>query len=241
MLTLTPVAGVVAGLASLISGDDLLAAFRVGFGAGGAFFVTWAIARELHPDRPWVAGVAAVVAPFGTLLGSPDLLAGGLAIVIPRIVGGTTGRAAHWIDIAVVLVLAGPLALRDPAPGVLVMAAMALALAAPLQDRRRLQLLVGAAGCLVLALGSLVLGGDLTNGSWNWLLIAGIGAGVLALLGPSRVETGTDRAGGTVDPRRIRAARFLVLAMAIGGSFTADPSFAVPLWTALAAVALRPT
>ena len=54
-------------------------------GAGGGTFLGWAIARELDPDRPWSAGVAAVLAFVVSFIGDPMLAVAGVALLASRI------------------------------------------------------------------------------------------------------------------------------------------------------------
>ena len=238
ILAAIPGVGVVAGLVTLVGGDGWAGAVRHGFSAGGIAFLTWTIARELHPDRPWVATVAVFVAPFGLLLGEPDLLASATVMLCARVVAGTTGRALHWFDVALISALAAPLAVRPTGSGVLTATAVAYAAVIPRQDRRRSRLVVVVATLALLA-----------GYAWWWVefgfdpepWLAGVAAlGLLSLLGPSSVAVGADRPGAVIEPRRVRAARGYALIAAVAAASTADPAAMAPVWAALAVVGVRP-
>jgi hypothetical protein len=238
ILAATPVLGALAGLATLIVGDGWGAAFGNGFAAGGAAFVAWALARELHPDRSGVAAVAAVVAPWGLLYIGPDLLASAVVLLAGRVLAGTTGRGLRWFDVAVFAAVSFPVAFRSSGPGVLTPAALAIGFVTILQDRRRMETAVTAAMLAGLAVLSwLRFDAALEFDPW---FVAPALLGLVALAGPGRVAVGTDRAGGTISPARVRAARALSLVSAAGVAAALPTSALAPVWAALAVVGLRP-
>ena len=235
----TPAAGVVAGVVTLLAGDGPATAVRHGFSAGGATFIAWAVVRELHPDRPVLAALAAVVAPLGLVAGDPDLLAAAVVLLGARVVAGTTGRAMRWVDVAIVGAVAFPVAMRPTGSGVLTSTAIALLAVLPVQDRRRLQLATGAvlvAGLAALGWWGFEAGFD--PDPWS---IAAAALGASSLMGPRRVTAGTDRSGGRISPRRVRAARGFALIAAAAAAVGSDPATMAPVWTALAATGSRPT
>lgn len=70
-----------------------------------ATFAAWALARELDPDRPTPAAVAALtVAPSTLLLGAPSPGALFVTMVAVRILVRSTGLPPKWTDLAVVTV-----------------------------------------------------------------------------------------------------------------------------------------
>jgi hypothetical protein len=238
VLAATPAIGALTGLATLVRGDGWGAAFANGFSAGGAAFVAWALARELHPDRTWVAAVAALVAPWGLLRTGPDLLASAAVLLGARVVAGTTGRGLRWFDVGLFAAVSLPVALRDSGPGVLTPAALALGLVAIRQDRRRLETGVTAAllaGFAVVAW----LRFDAQVDVDLWMLVPAV-LGLVALAGPGRVAVGTDRAGGTIASTRVRLARLLALVAASGSAVALPAAALAPVWASLTAVALRP-
>ena len=240
VLIATPVAGVVAGIVGLVRGESLATAAAWGVGAGGSAFLAWAIARELQPDRAWVATVATVLAPLGLVWHEPDLLASAVVLLVARAVAGTTGRWMRAADLALFAVVAAPVAFRPSGLGMLGVGAIGLALTA-VWDRRWVVPLVTAAlytaGAVTSALRH---DHSLLDGEPLLLLWIGGAAGVVSLLGPSRVEAGTDRRDGTIRPHRVRIARLGALVAATAVSITYEPAAMAPVWAALIATALRP-
>jgi hypothetical protein len=239
----TPVAGAIAGLVSLIRGDSLLDAVGWGFSSGGVAFLAWTIARELHPDRAWVAAVAFVIAPAGLAWGHPDLLASATVLLVARAVAGTTGLALRPADVVLLGAVGIPLVLRGSGPAALAIGAFGLALTRLWQDRRP-GVLFGAVGLYAAgAVAALVLvdtppGPDGTE----WILVwVGLVAGLVGLLGPGPVTAHEDRRDGD-GLRRIRvfAARVVALATAVAVAVTYEPAAMTPVWAALVATALRP-
>ncbi|MBI5158106.1 MAG: hypothetical protein HZA58_08885 [Acidimicrobiia bacterium] len=234
VLAVTPGAGLVAGVVTLLAGDGWEPAVRSGIGAGGLTFLAWALTRELHPDRVVLATVAAVLAPFALLIGDPDLLAAATVMLVARMVAGTTGRAIHWFDVALIVVIAAPVAWRVPGPGVLAASALAVALVISLQDRRRSRLAVASVVLAVLA-GYAWWRTDFVFESEIWMASVAVVA-ALAVVGPRHVAVGTDRLGGTVSPRRVQAARGYALIAAGAAAATADPAAMAAVWVALAVI-----
>lgn len=238
ILAFTPVAGAVAGAATLLLGDGWGAAVRNGFGAGGVAFLSWALTRELHPDRVVLATVAAVLAPFALLVGPPDLLAAATVMLVARVLAATTGRAIHWFDVALIVMIGAPVAWRAPGPGILAASAVAIALVIPLQVRRRSRLAV-ASGVLAVLAGYAWWRPDFVFEYEIWMAVMAVLA-VLAVFGPRHVEVGTDRPGGTMSPRRVQAARGYALVAAGAAATTAEPAAMAAVWVALAVVGMRP-
>jgi len=237
ILTVTPVAGIVAGVVTLLVGDGWGTAVRNGFGAGGLAFIAWALTRELHPDRVALATVAAIVAPFALLVGPPDLLAAATVMLVARVLAGTTGRAIHCFDVALIAAVAAPVAWRPTGPGVLTASAVALAAVIPLQDRRRSRL--AAAGTVLAGLAGYAwwrVDFEFSPDGWMFAVVV---LAALAVLGPRHVAAGTDRPGGTVSPRRVQAARGFALIAAAAAGFTADPAAMAAVWVALAVVGVE--
>jgi hypothetical protein len=206
----TPVAGVVAGSWALIAGSDLAGAVGYGIAAGGAAFLAWAAARELDPDRPGTAAVAALAAPWVVVLGRPSLLACALWLLAIRMVAGTTGVPPSRVDLAVIVALAGLVAARDDGlvPAAVGMAVVAVAALADSEGRRRL--LVGATvGCAGVAATSMLWGdtaAPLTPDGVTWLRLATI-AVLAAFSMRVTVRSETDRRPMAISTSRVRVAR----------------------------------
>ncbi|GAB4516705.1 MAG: hypothetical protein OHK0046_22480 [Anaerolineae bacterium] len=91
--------GVIAGILSLISGDDFLTAVVAGIFTGGATFLAWAFAREIDPDHDLSAFVAATFALAASLFLTPlHLLALGTLLILTRIVNRIVGPPAKLWD-----------------------------------------------------------------------------------------------------------------------------------------------
>jgi len=73
--------------------------------APGHAFVNWALLREIDPDHPWTALLAAAGTGVWVLAGGPymSLLALGAVMLAARIVSETTGRRPLPTDLIVVL------------------------------------------------------------------------------------------------------------------------------------------
>jgi hypothetical protein len=112
--------GIVAfGYRWITDGDDpFIWAFRV----GAATFLAWAIARELDPDHPVSAAIAAVAGGGAVAFGSPEIGAAAGFLIALRIVARTTGMSAHPWELALVVGFAGYLAASPAAwPGAIVL------------------------------------------------------------------------------------------------------------------------
>ncbi len=103
ILALTFVAGAI-GLALTIWLDrDLFLAVA----AGGSTFLSWALARELDPDRQLSAIVAAVAGGVLALAGMPTALLPYAALLMSaRLIAETTGRRPLPTDIGAMVILA---------------------------------------------------------------------------------------------------------------------------------------
>ena len=238
VLLATPAVGIAAGITSLVTGSDWGEAFRNGFGAGGCTFLAWAISRELHPDRPELATVAALLSPLSLLRGDPDLLASGVVLLVCRVVAGTTGRGLRWADLGLIAAVAIPLAWRAVGPGVLTVSAVALAATLAARERGWRPLLatsIAVAGAAAFAWTRFKSAGSIDL----WLAIP-VALGLVSLVGPRRVIVDTDRAGGVISPVRVRAARAAALLAAAAAALTSGPEALSATWAALAVVALRP-
>lgn len=241
VLFLTPVVGAVAGAVTLIIGDGWGNAVGAGISGGGASFLAWTVARELHPDRPSLAAAAFLAAPWGLLMVRPDLLASAVVLVVTRIVAGTTGRGVGWIDVVWVSGLCGLALWRPAALAALGVGAVAvLAVAAVGEHDRRATATLGVvlAG---LAFAAPAVSGAILDPAITPILIGGGLAGVVALFGPRGVASATDDGSRRISRRRVWSARLVATGVAFATSVVADPATLAPVWAALAATALRPT
>ena len=79
---------------------------RVGLGV----FLAWAIGRELDPDHPVSAAIAAIIGGAAAWLAPPELGAAAGFLVAVRIVARTTGLSAHPWELAALVGFVGYLA-----------------------------------------------------------------------------------------------------------------------------------
>jgi hypothetical protein len=241
ILIATPAIGTIAGLVGLISGETLLDSAGWGISTGGAGFLAWAIGRELHPDRAWVATVATVVAPWGVLIARPDLISAAVVMLVARALADTTGRAFRPSDVILFGIVGGIAVFRDPAPGVLAVGAIGLTLVALWSDRGRTWSAVTVALYVAGASAAAFVADAVTPSDEGWVVLAaGTVVGLITLTGPGSVAVGTDRAGGTIRSDRVRVARLLTFLMAAAATPTADPAVMFPVFAALAATAIHP-
>jgi len=245
ILLVTPLTGVVAGVVSMAAGEGLGEAWRRGVSGGGAAFLSWAIGRELDPDRPSTACVAASLGPWLILIGSPDLLGAALTLLTVRMVAGTTGRWPTQADAVVMVIATAAVAARPTGTGFAAVAVLGVAVAAIYEPRARSRMLIGAAAMASAGAGAAWWAGRSPTGPTTpgdaalVLFIAGVAAAGLSVVLLRRVAAPTDRAhGGTVSTARVRLARVIVAAAALGAWLWAGDSgvlAAAPLWTALGA------
>jgi len=241
VLVATPAIGTIAGVIALLRSETLFDSARWGFWAAGAAFLAWALARELHPDRTWVATVASLVAPLGVLAGNPSLFAVAVILLVARAVAGTTGRSMRSPDAVLFSAVGIAAGFNLAAPGVLATGAVGMAFVA-VKDRRGRTWAVTVA--LVYLAAAVVTGfmaeAPASTDAESTMLVIGVAFGLVTLLGPDAVEVGADRKGMTIEPKRVRTARAVALLSASAAVITTDPAATLPAFAALAATALRP-
>ena len=240
-------AGLIAAAAALANRRGSTEVLGDGVLAGGAAFVAWALARELDPDRPVGAGVAAVIAPVVLFAGPPDLLVCGLLVLAARIFAGSTGRVLGLVDLGVIGVWAVPVVFRDAGVPIALIAAIAPAVSA-WWHRSAARLLFAASGVILAGVVALaVLFAD--GGPWpqptgvaRGVLVAGLAAGVVSSWALPRPRSSTDsRRGGIISTQRVRLARLGTLGAGVGAMLWAgEPGVLAlgPAWAALAATAV---
>lgn len=234
-----------AGAALVLFGLDTTDVRRAFAGALGAA-AAWMLARELDPDRPHAATIAAIAAPASTLVfGAPSPGALFVTMLTARILARTTGLPPRSTDYAVVAV--GTVLIADTpwgwAAGILLAFAMVRDAALP-GDPPPNAGLWGA----VLAIGVTLraaLGDRL--GEWTVPEPAGLAVLVLGLIGaaivvqPMPVAALGDWTLAPLEPRRVReAALFAVLtaALAVLAGGDAGVVAVAPLLVTFPAVAI---
>ena len=215
ILILTAV-GAAAGLSwGLFTGWSVIEAALLGVRSGLALFLSWALTRELDPDREWAAFAAVGFTGLGLLiLGAPDLGVVFWALLLLRVVNHTTGLSATLLD-TLGLVGLGVWLSWQGNWGLGFVTSLSLWVDAYLQDGKRRQAVLG--GVSLLAAGAAYfLGGRVTplpGFAWGPAALAG---GLAALYGPviaaaREVESACDQTGKRMLPRRIQAGQLFGL------------------------------
>jgi hypothetical protein len=232
---------VAAGTAGLVVGGSIGA----GISAGFTTFLAWAMGRELDPDRPWTAGVAAVAAGAVSLAIPAE--AGTLAVlmVAARVLLRPTGLAPTLVDLLGLTAVAGFFA-RTPAgwaAGMALAFALARDTALP-QPAERTQLgFAAATAVLVTAVASLT---DALGGPWQApdayeATIAAIGLIAGITLPRETPQTRCDATPALMIEERLRWARGTVLgALVLAGVVGGGPALGATAggWLALASTGL---
>ncbi len=194
---------------------------------GLAVFVAWATARELTPDYPSAATVAAVLALAAALVAPPSILVSGVALIGLRLVAGTVGAAVSRFDVGVLVVL-GVVAGVIPVLWITAIAIGAWVWAAPEVGHRRrvagILFVVGVASGLALAyvLGREYGWAEIEITTTAYVLTAFAGGVMLLAARPTRVISQVDAGTARIDVARIRLARlaagsFVMWATVMGG------------------------
>jgi hypothetical protein len=203
-----------------------------------AFFLAWAVARELDPDHDLSAFIAAGLSVIPhSILGRPDLAAVLLVLLMLRIVNRTVGPAAKPLDTIAILTLVGVAAWR----GHLVLAlaaAVAFALDAILNPAHRIHLVAAGA-----SIGMLGVGLSRFQASALHPFTMTIGVALAATLpflvlirASGEPRTVSDSGALPLSGRRVRVAQWLglgALACAIWIEGQAGLESLSPLWAAL--------
>jgi hypothetical protein len=246
VLAMTPAAGTIAGLITLLAGDGLGDAFRNGFLSGGAAFLAWAIGREIDPDRPLSAGVAAVAAPALVAIGDPSLGVLAAVLLASRILVRSTGFAPGPIDLVVMAALAGYVATRRGGLPVALVLAVALAADRRLPGGAKIRSAIAALGAAAAAVAAAAFTGHFSIDpvapvGLEWL-IAGIAlVGLVSVLRLPEVHSTTDSGSGPISPQRLWASRLAVAAAGLGAlAWSGGPALAGfgAAWVAMAAAVL---
>lgn len=212
---------------------------------GGAAFLGWAMGREVDPDHPLSAFLAAGLALLGAVVvGQPDFLLLFWALVSLRVINRSPGLPAGIVDSAGLVALGVGVALRWGWP-VLGLTALALALDGLLEPahRRHLPLAaltLGTAGVLAVARPGEV--------AWaipeGWVLSAVLActvALVVVTLRTGQLHSVGDQGVEFLRLARVRAAQLVAGLTGLVFAFAGDAagfSAAAPLWAAIVGLAL---
>jgi hypothetical protein len=207
----------------LVTGEGLLDSALMGAAAGAAAFLGWAAGRELDPDRPWTAGVAAVAAGLLVISGRPSLAQTALLMVTARVVTRSTGLQPTVVDRAVVVAGAGYVASTVGGFPVAVVGAAMMAADGFLPGGTRAAAWTTAAAAAVAAVVGGLLGGTLAvdpspidGGDLPAVIVAGLA--IVGLLRRPRVTVSADYTGEVLRVGRVWTSR---LGVGVGAALAA--------------------
>lgn len=213
LLSLAVLAGIL--IYRLALADPFLEAMSAASASAFAFFLCWAISRELDPICEWSAFAGlplTLVAAF--ILGPPALISLVFVLLLGRLINGSTGRRATPLDLAILLVLGTVLFNNGVLTGLPVLAAaFGIDAATASTGKNR-----AVAALLALALFALMLlffypGHDYDAGfniyTGPAALAVVISTAILALR-PGKTRVFDDTGAGPLDNRRILLARVVV-------------------------------
>ena len=243
LLMILPVVGLFsAGLAYIDdAGSGPLSA---AFGGMLAAFAAWALTRALAPDYDGAAFVALAFAWFvNAAFGTQTVLLLFVALVLVRVVNRSTGLPWRPFDTLSAFGFFTWAAMNTQQPLILLIAALAFALDAGLQEPLRRHYWAAAACLLVFAwmlMGDTALvAGDLVV--WDWLLLGAVALGILLVM-----KTSADPVSYCdVSPDRLNRAR-VNAGLAVGFLMAAQALLTdgraawleTPIWVCLVAVLL---
>ncbi|MDH3303342.1 MAG: hypothetical protein OES24_22795 [Acidimicrobiia bacterium] len=225
-------------------GDGFGSALLEGLLSGGAVFLTWALTRELDPDEPNAALLAALIsAPLVWYLGVPSLLVVAVVLMIGRVLIRSSGRPSTTLDligVSLLGIVAGRSAVGWAAALILGFAlARDRALPGPAAPGSRIAALSVAAGATAMAVQFSEPGRTSLTVLYWVVLLAGVLAGSFTV--PYHPATLGDYSGEPLSPVRKQSARRAVLAAAVlavvvrGGEGVVTM---LPVWASFVAVLL---
>ncbi|HEU4867941.1 MAG TPA: hypothetical protein VFV09_09450 [Actinomycetota bacterium] len=229
----------------VIDGREPAAAVAVAANAAVMLFLSWAIARELDPDFPRSAFVAAAVAAL-ILAGGSEAAGASVGVLMAlRIAGRSTGKQPSLLDLVAAPVLAAAFAWlpRGWIGGVAVAVALVWDTLLPEPGPRRNH--VGAALTLAATVAVTLfrdtLGTGFVTGGWlGWAVVAAALAAFPAI-GHYVPRSRCDRTRQTIEPERLKAARLLALGTGLA-AFVVFGTEAAPLlaglWAAVIGIAI---
>ena len=243
LLIVLPVVGLIsAGLASFqdVGSSPLSAAFSGMLVA----FVAWALTRELAPDFQGAAFVALALAWISSVaLGTDRVLLLFVALVLVRAVNRSTGLPWRPFDTLSVLGFCAWAAINTQQPLILLIASVAFALDATLEQPLRLHLLAAAACLVVFARmlmgGTALFAGDLAL--WDWALAGAFALGIAAVVktSPDPISY-CDVSPDRLDRVRVNAGLVVGFLMAVQALVTDGRAawLETPIWACMIAVLL---
>lgn len=232
----------------MTGGSGVLDSVSKGFNAALAFFLAWAIARELDPDYDLSAFVAAGLALIGLIFwGLPSILVLFWVLLVARLVNRTTGLPARRLDSVALLLLAGWLTFTGSI-FVGLITALAFFLDSLLPKPQQPHVLF--AGVQMLSVGIAVYVNGFTVDSSTLALIDACAVVVISVLflvvivDSKEVRAVGDQNGNLLDPVRVQSAQVLALSTALLITvWHGTPGIVaiLPLWAAIVGTAVYRT
>jgi hypothetical protein len=212
-----PLAGVILGIYTLLTGGDFGTAVMAGFHAGASAMLAWVLAREIDPDNDYSAFVAIGIATLGAFIATPNIWALAGAVVLLRIINHIVGYPAKITDsiIAIAIGMATMLVTGAWIYGVVVAVAFMIDALLPKAPNFQWGMVLA---MLVLMLPTWnYLNVGLTNPPQNWLVVVlGISALFAGHIFTTRhFTTQCDATQAPVMPIRIRAGMVFFVGMGI--------------------------
>ncbi len=175
-------------------------------------FASWALARELDPDRPHTAMIA--VALCGAALvwqGQVDLWTIGAGILAARLVGRTIGPGARVTDLAAVVGVVGLAVFLGDRWTIGLAIAAALVMDALLVEGSG-DRWAWALGCVAIVVGYGIVHPIQLGSTWaTWMVAAVTLAALLSIATLPAPKTDCDQPGHALDRRRVQGGMFAVL------------------------------
>jgi len=222
-----------------LSGAPWLDSALWGARAGLTVFLAWALCRELDPDHPMAAFLAAGLALVALLArGLPELTVILWLLILLRVVNRTTGLPAGVLDVLGLVGLTGWLSLQGNW-GYGLITSIALFLDSQLPDPARRQLLLALLSIVVTVVAAIVGEGfpQEAPSLMGGLLALGLSLLLLPVVLAARsVDSGGDETGERLTPSRVRAAQVLALLAGVETAFVEGSSAfgtLAPLWASV--------
>lgn len=225
------------------TGFDIFDALLIGAGA----FAAWTLTRELDPDRPQSAAIAAIASGLVALVvGVPAVAPVFVAMLTARIVSRSTGLTPRWTDLAVVA--AGAIVFAGTpsgwAAGIVLAFGIVRDATLPGRPPPAAAIFAGATAVGVTArvafadaLGTWVA----PDGVETAIAVAGLIAGLLLVMRTEPIVSVADFTKEALEPRRIREARTFGLApaaLALAAAGSAGVAAMAPVWISAVSVAV---
>lgn len=222
-----------------LTGAPWLASAMWGAQAGLTVFLAWALCRELDPDHPAAAFLAAGLALTAVLAWRlPKLAAILWLLVLVRVVNRTTGLPAGVVDALGLVGLAGWLSLQGNW-GYALITAMAFFLDSQLSDPARRQLPFALLSVVVTVIIAILGAGSPWEAPSPMGGLVALGLSLVFLpviLAARSVESVGDETREQLTPARVQAAQALALIVGVEAAFLEGPSALLalaPLWASV--------